>query len=193
MLTALKLQADWLAKNLPSEKIPGLTKRVESMREVIVTTIKSVQRLSTELRPSILDTLGLVPAIAWHLQQVEEHTELAINFSTTVPQTLELPSALATALFRILQEALTNVARHAQARCVDVSLDLLDDRLRLIVRDDGRGFDPAMLNAPRSLGVIGMRERLAPWQGTLELSTAPECGTEIRAEVEISSFSENER
>jgi two-component system, NarL family, sensor histidine kinase UhpB len=182
MLTALKMDVAWLARRLPPDS-PPLDAKIDTMHQLIGMTIRSVQRISSELRPNLLDTLGLVSAMEWQLQQFHERTELATHFSTNAPEELALDPGLATALFRVFQEALTNIIRHAQATTVEVNLALVEDHLRLTVSDDGVGFAPAVLTDPHSLGLIGMRERLVPWQGQVELKGAPLQGATVCVDV----------
>ncbi|MFO7634481.1 MAG: PAS domain S-box protein [Caldilinea sp.] len=182
MLTALKMDVAWLARRLPPDS-PPLDAKIDAMHQLIDMTIRSVQRISSELRPNLLDTLGLVSAMEWQLQQFHKRTELATHFSTNAPEEFALDPGLATALFRIFQEALTNIIRHAQATTVEVNLALVEDHLRLTVSDDGVGFEPTVLTDPHSLGLIGMRERLVPWQGQVELKGAPRQGATVCVHV----------
>jgi signal transduction histidine kinase len=148
------------------------------MAAIIEGTIGRVRTLATELRPAVLDDLGLLAAIEWETQQFARRTGIAC--------TLELPATLppldadrSTDLFRILQEALTNVVRHAAAQHVDVQVRETPAELVLGVSDDGRGIGTAEATSPRSLGLLGMRERALLWNGTVDVRARPQGGTAV--------------
>lgn len=155
--------------------------RIRNMIEPVDATIASVQELVSQLRPAVLDDLGLVAAIEWQCQDVQRRTGMPCTCSTSA-EDIAMDPDQATALFRICQEALTNVARHAHANAVTVTLQEAGGVLRLEVTDDGVGIPPAKIADPRSLGLLGMRERMArlggdltvrgqPWQGTTVIAT----------------------
>jgi signal transduction histidine kinase len=157
---------------------------LEDCIEIADYTLKQVRDMSLDLRPPLLDDLGLEAALEWTLQRREQ----AAGWQTTIaadPLPRRLAPEIETACFRIAQEALTNVARHAQAKGVDVSLRIVGSELVLAVRDDGRGFDPEAVRlrpAQRaSLGLVSMKERAALVGGRLEISTSDGGGTEVRA------------
>jgi hypothetical protein len=187
-LTRIKLDLSWasrrLAKPLDSANQAALHDKLAVMLEAVDTAIASVQRIATELRPVVLDSLGLSAAIEWQAKDFEARTE--IESSATVPDgDLGLDRDLSTAIFRILQESLTNVARHAAATKVEISLQPQPGRICLTVRDNGRGIQAAEVNDHRSLGLLGMRERAAllggeclisgglPGQGTTVVASFP--------------------
>ena len=157
------------------------------MSESISATIRSVQRISAELRPGLLDNLGLAAALEWQAQEFRERTDIdcRLDLDADEEAMLGLNPDLTTALFRIVQESLTNVARHAQATAVDISLARQENRLRLIVRDNGKGITPAQVAGSKSLGLIGMRERLYPWQGELKIEGSPGEGTIVTVNVPL--------
>jgi signal transduction histidine kinase len=140
--------------------------------------IDNVQKITARLRPLILDELGLIPALHWKVKNFEELTGLTVVFqcSQDFPN---VPLDLATTVFRILQEALTNVARHAQAAQVWVSLIQQNDCLVLIIRDDGVGVDPSDLKRPSSFGLVSIRERAMGWGGKAEIMSSPRHGTSV--------------
>jgi two-component system sensor histidine kinase UhpB len=177
LLTALKMDLSWLHNKLPEDQEPLLYK-IESMSELVDTTIRTVQRISSELRPGVLDDLGLIPALEWQAQEFERRTKINCQLSF-YDENLELDPDRSTAIFRIFQEALTNVARHANATKVNVSLNKAGGRLILKVRDNGKGISIEKIYASESLGIIGMRERILPWQGGTELASTQGKGTTL--------------
>jgi two-component system sensor histidine kinase UhpB len=159
-------------------------RKTRSMSELIDGTIKLVQKICAELRPGLLDDLGLVPAIEWQLQDFQNRTKIKVNARIDCND-LQLTSDQTTAVFRVFQEALTNVVRHAQATQVKVRLQKKDDRLILSISDNGRGIDETQALAPESLGFMGMRERLRPFQGKLEILGARHKGTSVEITVPL--------
>jgi signal transduction histidine kinase len=149
--------------------------------------IRTVRVISWELRPSVLDSLGLVAAMEWQAQDFTRR--LGIRCSVDLPEEeLHLPSEMATDLFRVFQELLTNVSRHAQASRVDLILEAMPQAVFLEVKDDGRGVDLGDLARP-SLGLLGIRERLDRWGGVIEIAPAnPEAersGTRIQITIPL--------
>ena len=140
--------------------------------------IGSVQKIATELRLAILDDFGLSAALEWQGGEFATRTGIACKF-IRLDDLPDLDPELATAVFRIFQESLTNIVRHAKATRVEVSLSRLDTQLRLEVRDDGVGMEPDRLHDTRSLGVIGMRERAIALGGHVEFLGAPGTGTKV--------------
>ncbi len=140
--------------------------------------IKSVQRISLELRPVILDDLGLVPAIEWQTQEFEGRTDIKCEVTTNCgDNNLDLDRA--TALFRIFQQALTNVARHADATEIKVSLKEKPGKLLLKIKDNGRGITEEQISDPKSFGLFGMRERIYPWGGEVKIKGLSNKGTTV--------------
>ena len=161
-----------------------LAERVRALREVVTGAMQGVRRLARALRPAVLDDLGLTPAIASLVQDLREHTEIVAAFQADgFDQRLSPQTEVA--LYRIAQEALTNVARHAQARRVLVSLAREGHLVRLSVEDDGVGFDVASRRASGGLGHFGMQERLGLVGGSLRIHSRPGEGTCIVAEVPL--------
>jgi signal transduction histidine kinase len=154
------------------------------MRALLESSVATVQRIASELRPALLDNLGLIAAIEWLTRDCQEHTGISVVFTHAGDQAAEqLEGSLATALFRICQEALTNVVRHAQAGEVCVCLDVSAGQVLLEIKDDGIGIAPAQVHDPRSFGLLGMRERLHPWGGRLTIAGGPGQGTTVAAVV----------
>ena len=182
MLTGMRMEVSWLGGRLPAE-LPQLAGKVNSIKSLIDQTIVSVRRISSELRPLVLDDLGFAAAAGWYVDQFSARTGL--------PVTLMLPEkdwqhdgALATALFRILQESLTNVARHAKATQVEVKLELRGENWLLSIRDNGKGFAQNAASS-NGIGLIGMRERAHILGGSFSIVSAPGEGTTIEAVIPL--------
>jgi len=179
-LTAIKinLQARSRFKNQSPAELDA-----ENVR-LIEEAIQQVRRLALALRPSMLDDLGLAPALRWMAEQVAERSGFGVQFGADFPDTRPAPD-LETTCFRIAQEALTNIARHAQAKRVVIELRHQGDELLMTVQDDGRGFDAiearARATAGGSVGVLGMQERAELAGGKIEIESAPGRGTVVRA------------
>jgi signal transduction histidine kinase len=182
-LTALKMDVAWIRKRLPTTP-PVLREKTESMALMIDAAIHTVRRISSELRPGLLDDLGLAAAMEWQTTEFMKRTGIACDLDIP-PDDLPIQRELATALFRVFQEALTNVARHARATRVRVSLGAAAGVATLEVRDDGRGITEEQACNPTSFGILGMRERVNSWGGTLEIEGVPETGTAVRVTVKL--------
>jgi signal transduction histidine kinase len=155
---------------------------VLALRELVVSTLQNVRRLAVELRPSALDDFGLVPAIQ---RLAESFGESGVHVDVEAQIGDErLPEAVETTLYRIVQEALTNVTKHAEARRLSITLTRKNGSIVAIVEDDGKGFDPAAAESD-GLGLLGMRERLALVGGKLRIEAAAGAGTTIAAEVPV--------
>jgi signal transduction histidine kinase len=182
-LTALKMDLVCLKDELPDPQ-PELQERVQSMSGLIDSTITSVQRISSELRPQILDVMGLCEAIAWQAKEYQKRTQLHFDLSC---EHIPLNKELTTDLFRIFQEALTNIARHAQANRVGVSFHQQDGSLTMQIEDDGRGIPPEKIEDCQSLGLIGIRERVLFLGGDVEFLGEPGEGTKVVVKIPLES------
>jgi len=180
-LTAVKMDLSWLARRL-SRRNGRMLEKIRSTLELADSIMESVRRISTELRPGILD-LGLAAAVEWQVQEFQAHTGIQCKVQLLTQQVVA-PN-VSTALFRILQETLTNVARHAKATRVEVVKQKQRDRLVLRVRDNGQGFDPEDPSISKSLGLLGMRERAALLGGRVNISSAPGKGTTVTAWIPL--------
>jgi PAS domain S-box-containing protein len=178
-LTAVKMDLAWLAGRLPRTNSEVLA-RMRSTRQLAARTIQSVRRISTELRPGVLD-VGLAAAVEWQAQEFEARFGIPCKVRLLTKEVFA-PDVSIT-LFRILQEALTNVARHAKATRVQIVKQKQRDRLVLRIHDNGRGFDPKNPALSKSLGLLGMRERAAILGGAVSISSAPGKGTTVTAWV----------
>lgn len=180
-LTGLKLELTWLAGRLPNHLKP-LQEKAGNMFERIDETIQTIRRIATELRPGVLDTAGLIAALEWQAQQFEKQTGIRCRVKSSVRETL-WDQDLNTAFFRIFQETLTNVIRHANASTVEVRFAETDDWLVLMVKDDGRGISDAEIRNTKSIGLLGMRERAALLGGEVRLRGEPGCGTTVTVRI----------
>jgi signal transduction histidine kinase len=182
-LTAIKMDLSWINKRLPKEQ-ETIIKKTGEMSRLIDTTIQTVKRISTKLRPGVLDDLGLIAAIEWQVQEFQERTRIKCEL-TADGEDINIDRDLATAVFRILQEALTNVARHAIATRVEVSLKKGDGQLVLQVRDNGKGITEKQIAHPKSLGLIGMRERAHSWNGSIKIDGISGKGTAVTVSIPL--------
>lgn len=173
-LTAIRLGVGWFGRHYPDDE--AAQARLGDVRETIDETIRHVRQIASDLRPGVLDDFGLASAVEWQAGRFEERTGTPCRVD--VQGATEPPAEVATAAFRVLQEALTNVARHARAASVAVTLVLGPQTVRLVVADDGRGFD-AERTGRRSLGLVGMRERAGAQGGTLEVRGVRGRGTVV--------------
>jgi PAS domain S-box-containing protein len=185
-LTGLKMDISWLKRKIKSEDAAVQVKITETIA-LIDTTVKSVRRISTELRPSILDDLGLVAALEWQSEDFEKRSEITCNFSSNVVVANVHPD-VATGIFRIYQECLTNVYRHAAASEVTAYLQIKPDVLSLHIADNGKGFIPDEIGYKKTLGILGMKERAFLMGGTYEISSTPGNGTSVIIIVPLSEL-----
>ncbi len=174
-MTALKMDLSWLSKRLPKDQEP-LVEKSKSMSKLVDMTVQTVQKISAELRPGLLDDLGLVAAIEWQAGQFRERTGIECEAALD-PDSISLDRERSTMFFRILQEALTNVTRHSQATKVKIGLIKRERKLMLKVRDNGKGITKSQISNAKSLGLIGMRERVRPWRGEVKIRGVQNKGT----------------
>jgi len=179
-LTALKIELSVLSKRLD----PASQERVEASAAAVDLIIQQVRNIATELRPGVLDHLGLVAALEWQAKEFTRRTGIVCHFAQPTEEPA-LASDQAVSLFRILQESLTNVARHAHATRVTVSLVLQNDGLRLLIEDDGIGLTEERRKDHRSLGLIGMEERARFIDARLSIESAAGLGTRVLVDLPI--------
>jgi len=164
-LTALKMDLNWTMDNIGNTLT--VKNKLSSMIDLVSGTIKKVQKISSDLRPGILDDLGLNSAIEWYCEEFEKRSGLLCHLE--LEEIPEINSKIQLTLFRIFQEGLTNILRHAKARNVYIKTFLLAEKIYLKVRDDGIGISEERMNSKNSLGLLGMKERLKQFNGTLEI------------------------
>jgi PAS domain S-box-containing protein len=182
-LTVLKMDISWLKRKVPAED-PRVEQKMNDLMKVIDHTVKTVRKISSDLRPSLLDDLGLVAALEWHSQEFEKRSGIQTSFVAAVPE-LEIEPAVATAMFRIFQETLTNVARHADATRIEATLAEDNEKLVMRIRDNGRGFSKSEIGNKRTLGILGMQERAAIMEGEYSIDSSPGEGTIVEVKVPI--------
>ncbi|MDO9176389.1 MAG: sensor histidine kinase, partial [Actinomycetota bacterium] len=171
----------------PTDQQPDddLVRRVDELRQLVVDALRRTRRLAFELRPTVLDDVGLAPALTRLVADTAERSGLIIDAVVdSASELLDMTPEIATAVYRVVQEALTNVVRHARATNASVAVTAAAGRLRTLVEDDGVGFDPTELNNGH-LGVKGMKERAELVGGTVRVVSAPGSGTTIVLEVPI--------
>ena len=184
-LTAIRYGVGRLARYAPEDDADA-ARRADETRELIDELIGHVRQIAADLRPGVLDDFGLPTALEWQAGRFTDRTEIACRVEDATGDA-DIPDHIATSAFRIAQEALTNVARHAEARSVTIALRADDERLVLSVRDDGRGFDPDAVAGKGSLGLVGMRERALAQGGVLHIDGAPGQGATVTVAFDLAS------
>lgn len=195
LLVALKMDVNWLDKRLgeqesrEAEAAQAMRDRMrakcQNMSRSIETAVNNVGRIITDLRPSILDHQGLWAALEWQAHEFVQTAELALNWQMHMAHAPELPEPAAMAVFRIFQEMLSNVGRHAQAKNLEVSIQADAHELHLSVRDDGVGAPANAFEAPTAYGVMGMRERARPFGGHIHISSTPGQGCHFQLHMPL--------
>ena len=191
VLTGLKMDLFWLSSKLPEDQ-KSLLEKTKSMLELIDTTIQSVRKLSTELRPGVLDNLGLKAAIEWQIGEFQTRT--GIRCELIAPEEdIALDQDCSTAVFRIFQETLTNVVRHSKATRVNITLEKSADHLLLEVQDNGKGIQESKIVDLKSLGLLGMRERALYLGGKVKFEGIQGKGTKVTVLIPLNGKKENGR
>lgn len=188
-LTALKMDVHWLDHRLTGEQ-PLLLEKTKTMLNLIDMTVKTVRRISTELRPGLLDDLGLSAAIEWQANEFSHRTGIRCGILSD-PEDIILDQVYSIALFRIFQETLTNIARHADATEVEITLKETCGRVELVVQDNGRGITEEQISDGKSFGLIGIRERVHYLNGDLSIKGARNEGTTVKVSIQIEKRKED--
>ena len=183
-LTGLKMDVAWLQNHLDQGQ-PALLEKTQAMSDLTDVIVRAVRRIATELRPGILD-LSLVATIEWQLQEFQTRSGIRGKLINT-PEETTLDSDGATTVFRIFQEILTNVARHAQATEVNVFLEETPTFLSLQVQDNGRGITESEIHSPKSIGLLGMQERARLRAGEIDFQGTPGQGTTVTVRLPLST------
>jgi PAS domain S-box-containing protein len=182
-LTALKMDLDLLSGTIPADR-KDLGEQTEAMRGLLDATVATTRRISADLRPLVLDDLGLGAAAEWLAQSFAQRTQIPCDLQVD-PACAQLGEPHASALFRIMQESLTNVAKHAHAKRVQVKLERACEDAVLTVADDGVGMDPAARPGPRSFGLRGIGERVMLLGGEVRIDSRPASGTTVVARIPL--------
>jgi PAS domain S-box-containing protein len=195
LLVALKMDVNWLDKRLSEQEQRTLEAagdmrtrmrcKCQNMSRLIENAVDNVGRIITDLRPSILDHQGLWAALEWQAQEFVQSAEMSLNWCMDVDDVPDPPEPLAMGVFRIFQEMLSNVGRHARAHRLDVRIAVQSGVLTLAVRDDGVGAPPQAFEAADAYGVMGMRERARHFGGNIQITSAPGQGTLMRLSIEL--------
>ena len=195
LLVALKMDIGWLDKRLGEQQqrdpLTAQTQRstmqskCQKMGRLIETAVDNVGRIITDLRPSILDHQGLWAALDWQAHEFVQSAELALEWQMDVEKAAPLPDASAIAIFRIFQEMLSNVGRHAQASRVTIAIQATDSAISIVVQDNGRGAAAAAFDATNAYGVMGMRERARHLGGSIEISSEISVGSTFHLRIKL--------
>ena len=183
-LTGIKMDLSWLHKKIDYEAPIELQDKVKALIALIDTTIKTVRKISTELRPGLLDDLGLIAAIEWQCSEFEKRNGIKCIFNTCLDDA-DFGTTISTEVFRIVQETLTNVLRHAQATVVEIQLALDERNLNVEITDNGRGITEAEIQNTTSLGLLGMGERAKILNGTFSINGQPGTGTTVSLQIPL--------
>jgi signal transduction histidine kinase len=185
LLTGLKMDLAWCIRN--NSDFTKLMKRFESMNLLIDDAIMISRRLTSELRPGLLDDLGLIPAMEWYVGEFKHRSDIDCQLISPENEP-EMDSSLKTTVYRIFQESLTNIARHAHATKARITLGFDQSVLRLEITDDGRGITHNEINNNRSLGLLGMQERARQKGGYVDISRNKDQGTTVIASFPLSTI-----
>lgn len=176
-LTALKMDLFWCAKQC-SETAPDICEKIHSMTEILNHTIGKVKNIASGLRAEVLDELGFESTVEWLVEDFKKYSRIPIELRYK-PENLTFSSEQAYTLYRLIQETLTNIARHSQAKNAAVSFDRKENNHTITIKDNGKGFDPAGIDIKASLGLRGMKERIKLIGGTMEIQSKQGAGTTV--------------
>lgn len=186
MLTGLKLDIHLMRKKVDAVNGNGMSTALDDLSSHVDSTIGSVRRIASEIRPSILDDFGLIAALEWQTSEFERKSGIDCSFVSGI-ETVDIVPEAGAAVFRIVQEALTNIARHALPTSVEVTVSVVDEELFVNIMDDGRGIDLERLSKKRTLGIVGMRERARLIGATLQIRPRSVAGTTVELAVPIAT------
>jgi PAS domain S-box-containing protein len=187
-LTALNMDVYWLRKHIDKANLP-LVEKTRAMSELINQTVQSVRRICLELRPWLLSDFGLSAAIEWQAKEFGKRTGIHCTIASQ-PEDIVLPQNLSIAIFRIFQETLTNIIRHAEASQVEISLLQDHDHFAMDVTDDGKGIGEEQMHKPHSFGLIGIQERVREFAGEVSISSGKQ-GTNISVKIPLAAEQES--
>ena len=176
-LTAIKMDVVWIDKKMPAETI-ALKTKLKNIIGLLDGSNQSIRRILSELRPLVLDDYGLIEAMEWLGRQFTTNTGIPVKFVSSEAE-IKAPELIATCIFRVYQEAFTNITKHARAKAISTSLDIIGDTIVVIIEDDGKGFKIESAQSNKSFGIFGMKERVLSLDGKFELFSSPGKGTKI--------------
>jgi len=182
-LTGLKMDIAWLMRKTVQDD-PVIKAKFDDTLSVIDATVRSIRRIATELRPSIIDDLGLNAAIEWQIAEFRERLDIEVEYENKFDDK-NTASDISIGLFRILQESLTNIAKHAGAKKMKIKIEQLDDTIHLFVQDDGIGFDTKQKQTDPTFGLLGIKERAGMMQGQYNITSKPSVGTTIEIKIPL--------
>ena len=181
-ITGLKMDLSWLKKKLTSNTEPvAMQEKMTSMNDLLDKTVQTIRKIASELRPTILDDLGLYAALEWQSKEFEKRFNIPVQLSSSA-KGLDVSPAIASGLFRIYQESLTNIARHAEAKNIVATLEVNNGAIILTITDDGKGFITGS-GSKKTLGLLGMKERALSIGGKIQIVSEPGKGTTVRITV----------
>ena len=177
-LTAVKIDLGMIKQKLQDD---DLVRRMNKVTALVSDTIKTVQRITAQLRPDIIDDLGFMAAIEWYTKEFSGRTGIEILLE--LDEEIEISSGLALTLFRIMQESLTNIARHSEATKVEIGVRQLENSVLFHISDNGKGISDDEVNSKKSFGIMSMKERAASAGGSFDISSPLEGGTVIQVSI----------
>ena len=183
-LTVLKMDVSWLTKKIKQLESQQLNDKAAEIVQMLNDTVNTVRRISSDLRPVLLDDLGLAAALEWHLAEFGKRSGIKTEFFT-LESPIAIPRTTATGLFRIYQESITNIARHSEATEVMVELFIEDKVVTMAISDNGKGFDVTSVGRKKTLGVLGMQERTVMMGGTFRIKRNPGKGMKVEVHVPV--------
>jgi signal transduction histidine kinase len=178
LLTGFKMEVYLLKRKLSNNENPVIKEKIRSLENTAGEAIQFVRRLSSELRLGPLEDLGLIAALEWYCGEFTKRFNIPVAFSSSVAN-IQTSALIKTGLFRIYQESLTNIARHANATRVEVNFDIINDKISLTIRDNGKGFNASSPEKRKTLGLLGMNERAIVIGGSLKIRSAKGKGTVV--------------
>lgn len=186
-LTAIKLDAAWLDRKIQGDD--PIKQRIGNIISMLSNVIHSIRKIAMQLRPSVLDDLGLIEALKWQIRDFQNRyaVPIAFKYPDNPPA---LPAASATGLFRIFQETLTNIARHAEATAITANLSIDGQQLVMTIADNGKGFDPIAVKKKKTLGLLGMKERTLMMKGTYRITSQPGEGTCLSVSIPLDTHNQ---
>jgi signal transduction histidine kinase len=182
-LTAIKLDVSWLDRKTPPGE-EAIKRRIGGIISMLTEVLQSVRKIATQLRPSVLDDLGLIEALKWQTRDFQNRYRIPVAFESP-EESLKLDPGVTTGLFRILQEALTNIARHAEATAITACICVKDQQLVLMISDNGKGFEVNAVRKKKTLGLLGIKERTLMMNGVCEIVSQPGKGTSLSVSVPL--------